>query len=97
MVLTKDDRIRYRVAERTALVSAKVMAFVLGRSGGNVGDANRRATRIRALLLGHAAKRDQITKRSACCFDYLETKAFKSFKACLESIQKFSRYALLTV
>jgi hypothetical protein len=28
-VLTKDDRIRYRVTERTAIVSAKVRAFVL--------------------------------------------------------------------
>jgi hypothetical protein len=29
IVLTKDDRIRYRVTERTALASAKVKAFVL--------------------------------------------------------------------
>jgi hypothetical protein len=29
IVLTKDDRIRYRVTERTALASAKVRAFVL--------------------------------------------------------------------
>jgi PIN like domain len=29
IVLTKDDRIRYRVTERTALASARVRAFVL--------------------------------------------------------------------
>jgi hypothetical protein len=29
IVLTKDDRIRYRVSERTALASARVKAFVL--------------------------------------------------------------------
>ena len=29
IVLTKDDRIRYRITERTALLSAKVTAFVL--------------------------------------------------------------------
>jgi PIN like domain len=29
IVLTKDDRIRYRVTERTAIASAKVRAFVL--------------------------------------------------------------------
>jgi transcription elongation factor len=29
IVLTKDDRIRYRLTERTALVSAKVEVFVL--------------------------------------------------------------------
>jgi hypothetical protein len=29
IVLTKDDRIRYRATERTALMSAKVKAFVL--------------------------------------------------------------------
>jgi hypothetical protein len=29
IVLTKDDRIRYRITERTAFVSAKVKAFVL--------------------------------------------------------------------
>jgi hypothetical protein len=29
IVLTKDDRIRYRVTERTALTSANVRAFVL--------------------------------------------------------------------
>jgi hypothetical protein len=29
IVLTKDDRVRYRVTERTAIVSAKVRAFVL--------------------------------------------------------------------
>ena len=29
IVLTKDDRIRYRVTERTALVSAGVRAFIL--------------------------------------------------------------------
>jgi len=29
IVLTKDDRIRYRITERTAIVSAKVRAFVL--------------------------------------------------------------------
>src|SRR6266508_5371203 len=29
IVLTKDDRIRYRVTERTAIVSARVRAFVL--------------------------------------------------------------------
>jgi hypothetical protein len=28
-VLTKDDRIRYRVTERAAIVSARVRAFVL--------------------------------------------------------------------
>lgn len=32
IVLTKDDRIRYRVTERTALASAKVRAFVLTSS-----------------------------------------------------------------
>jgi len=29
IVLTKDDRIRYRIAERTALITANVRAFVL--------------------------------------------------------------------
>jgi hypothetical protein len=29
IVLTKDDRIRYRVTERTAIVSARVRAFVM--------------------------------------------------------------------
>jgi PIN like domain len=32
IVLTKDDRIRYRVTERTALTSARVRAFVLTSS-----------------------------------------------------------------
>jgi hypothetical protein len=32
IVLTKDDRIRYRVTERTALASAAVRAFVLTSS-----------------------------------------------------------------
>ena len=32
IVLTKDDRIRYRVTERTALASARVRAFVLTSS-----------------------------------------------------------------
>jgi hypothetical protein len=32
IVLTKDDRIRYRATERTALASAKVRAFVLTSS-----------------------------------------------------------------
>lgn len=32
IVLTKDDRIRYRVTERTALESARVKAFVLTSS-----------------------------------------------------------------
>jgi len=32
IVLTKDDRIRYRVTERTAIVSAQVKAFVLTSS-----------------------------------------------------------------
>ena len=32
IVLTKDDRIRYRVTERTALMSARVRAFVLSSS-----------------------------------------------------------------
>ncbi len=29
IVLTKDDRIRYRIAERTALIAANVRAFIL--------------------------------------------------------------------
>jgi PIN like domain len=32
IVLTKDDRIRYRVTERSAITSAKVRAFVLSSS-----------------------------------------------------------------
>lgn len=58
VVLTKDDRIRYRVTERTALTSAKVRAFVLTSSqlqGAEMAAAFVNALpRIKRLITNHA-------------------------------------------
>jgi len=57
IVLTKDDRIRYRVTERTAIVSAQVKAFVLTSSqlqGTEMAAAFLKALpRIKQLVAGH--------------------------------------------
>lgn len=59
IVLTKDDRIRYRVTERTALAVAKVKAFVLTSTqlqGIEMADAFVKALpRIKRLLAKHRA------------------------------------------
>ena len=59
IVLTKDDRIRYRVTERTALAVAKVKAFVLTSTqlqGSEMADAFIKALpRIKRLLAKHRA------------------------------------------
>jgi hypothetical protein len=58
IVLTKDDRIRYRVTERTAIMSAQVKAFVLTSSqlqGTEMAAAFLKALpRIKQLVAGHA-------------------------------------------
>jgi hypothetical protein len=57
-VLTKDDRIRYRVTERTAIASAKVRAFVLTSTqlqGTEMAAAFAKALpRIKRLVASHA-------------------------------------------
>src|SRR6266508_235906 len=55
IVLTKDDRIRYRVTERTAIVSARVRAFVLTSTAA---PRNRNGRR-----LCHSTSSDQATGR----------------------------------
>jgi hypothetical protein len=58
IVLTKDDRIRYRVTERTALTSSRVRAFVLTSSqlhGAEMAAAFVNALpRIKRLIAKHA-------------------------------------------
>jgi len=58
IVLTKDDRIRYRVTERSAITSAKVRAFVLSSSqlqGKEMAAAFVKALpRIKRLIANHA-------------------------------------------
>jgi len=57
-VLTKDDRIRYRVTEREALESAKVRAFVLSSSqlqGAEMAQAFIKALpKMKRLIANHA-------------------------------------------
>jgi PIN like domain len=58
IILTKDDRIRYRVTERTTLASARVRAFVLTSTqlqGSEMAAAFVRALpRIKRLIANHA-------------------------------------------